>query len=286
MGDNSGAAREGPTQQGEASLGYAGDAELERLNAPESPEGYEVTEDAQGRLVVTHHGKVRADLVAEKMEEWEEEEEEEDEEFDEDDEEEDDDDEAQYTTQRELQLLEQFDKESPSPVPFKPAKVSKDAFLHLGQSGATIAAGNYEGVVIDRLKFLAERTQDSFRYPPHLARQMLEGKFVAFQDEKEKAKVLAAAKFAKRHPEKAFKPLEQKTQDALLDRLVRGRYGDVNAAPHKNDVLNHIERSTLLNTSYLQSDGQKFLRKVSSLLPSQAAARPGGKAGGRPQARK
>ncbi|KAJ9625013.1 hypothetical protein H2203_004964 [Taxawa tesnikishii (nom. ined.)] len=229
----------------------------------------------------------------------------EEEEFDEDEDEDEDDDESGpsgYSTLQELQMLEQFDKEEITAVPFDPEPVTREEYLQLGQGGATIAGGNYEGVVADRLKLLAEQIQDDFRYAPDIAKRMMKGEFISFKDEDEKAAVLAAAAiYAENNASKIaeqrggeeevekfehdFAPVSAQTQNATFDKLVRGTYGDLHANPHKHEVLNQIARSTLRNSSYLAADGAKLLKKVSSLLPSQAAARPAARQG-RPAPRK
>lgn len=176
------------------------------------------------------------------------------------------------STQHELILLEQFDKQDITAVPFEPESVTKDDYLKLGQGGATIAAGNYEGVVEDRLRLLAEPTQDNFRHAPDIALRMLKGNFVSFKDEKEKAAVVAAAEKHAHLRTDAFEPVPKKGQDALFDKLVRGSYADPSLAPHKQSILNDVVRNTLRNSTYLEKDQSKLFRKIRSLLPSEAAA--------------
>lgn len=176
------------------------------------------------------------------------------------------------STQHELILLEQFDKQDITAVPFEPESVTKDDYLKLGQGGATIAAGNYEGVVEDRLRLLAEPTQDNFRHAPDIALRMLKGGFVSFKDEKEKAAVVAAAEKHAHLRTDAFEPVPKKGQDALFDKLVRGSYTDPSLAPHKQSILNDVVRNTLCNSTYLEKDQSKLLKKIRTLLPSEAAA--------------
>ncbi|GAB7356706.1 hypothetical protein MBLNU459_g7412t1 [Dothideomycetes sp. NU459] len=191
------------------------------------------------------------------------------------------------TTAHELTLLEQFDKEQIGSVAFEPAPVTREEYLHLGQGGATIAGNNFEGVVEDRLKLLAESTQDGFRWAPDIAARMMKGQFVSFESEAEKADVVAAAeRYAQNRAdayseqkggeavekrEFDFAPVVQKSQAAVVDKLVRGKYGDLNAAGYKQDVLNHIARNTLRNPTYLEDDGNKLLKKIRSLLPAETA---------------
>lgn len=179
------------------------------------------------------------------------------------------------STQHELVLLEQFDKQDITPVSFEPEAVTKEEYLKLGQGGATIAAGNYEGVIEDRLQLLAEHTQDGFRWAPDIAHRMVKGGFVSFKSEEEKAAVLAAATLVN-DPAKAgtrtFSPLAKSNQDSIVNKLVRGTYTDPKATPHKQAVLNDVVRNTLRNPTYLASDQSKLLNKIRSLLPAEKAA--------------
>lgn len=205
------------------------------------------------------------------------------------------------STTHELALLEQYDKEQITPVPFSPDPVTRETYLQLGQGGATIAANNFEGVLEDRLKLLSERYQDSFRWAPDMAARMMKGHFVSFSSAEEKIAVTAAAeKYAQNRAdayaeqkgveevekkEFGFSPVAQKSQSVIIDKLVRGKYGDLNATSHKQDVLNQIARNTLRNPTYLDEDGNKLLRKIRSLLPSETAPAPVAR-GPAPKARK
>lgn len=174
------------------------------------------------------------------------------------------------STQHELVLLEQFDRQDITPVPFDPEPVTKDHYLKLGQGGATIAAGNYEGVLEDRLRLLAEPTQDGFRWAPDIASRLNKGSFVSFNDHDEKSQVLAAGR--QRSMGAKFSQVSVKTRTAIFDKLVRGTYTPLNAAAHKQPVLNDIIRNTLRNSTYLEQDQTKLLKKIRSLLPSETAA--------------
>lgn len=318
MGDNVSSDQEGPGAQGEGSISGARDpvrqVTFRRVSVKESDKA-----SNEGKLVVTREEEdgptsywvsdaVMNDQeyasVGSRMEEdgtltvslepatGEEEE------MDEDEEEEDQDDEVGEedldpgnSTQHHMALMEQFDKQDVGNVAFDPDPVTRDEYLRLGQGGATIAAGNYEGVIEDRIKTLTELTQDGFRYPPHLAKRLQSGEFVSFEDEEERDAVLRAFRThdvmspypklqkteksaAEMKPRNKFAPLSEASQKVMLDKLVRGKYGDMKATPYKHDILNHVARSTLQNGTYLSEDGNKFLKKVQSLLPAQVVARP------------
>lgn len=173
------------------------------------------------------------------------------------------------STANELTLLEQFDKQDVTPVPFEPEAVTRDEYLKLGQGGATIAGGNFAGVIEDRIKQVAEPTQDEFRYAPDIAKRMIKGELVSFKDEKEKADVLATIK----KEDFDFSPIPSNSQNVMFDKFVRGAYSDLNAAPQKNKILTEVARTISRNGSYLNKDSTKLLRKIGSLLPSEAAAR-------------
>ncbi|KAI4719160.1 hypothetical protein E4T48_04653 [Aureobasidium sp. EXF-10727] len=173
------------------------------------------------------------------------------------------------STANELTILEQFDKQEVTAVPFSPAPVSASEYLKLGQGGATIAAGNFAGVIEDRIKIVAEAQQDDFRYAPDIAKRMIKGNLVSFKDEAEKAAVLATVK----KQDFAFAALNANSQSVMFDKFVRGAYPDPKAALHKNKVLNEVARTISRNGTYLAKDSTKLLRKIGSLLPSEAAAR-------------
>ncbi|THV86643.1 hypothetical protein D6D13_00854 [Aureobasidium pullulans] len=173
------------------------------------------------------------------------------------------------STANELTILEQFDKQDVTAVPFEPETVTRDEYLKLGQGGATIAAGNFAGVLEDRIKIVAEATQDEFRYAPDIAKRMIKGELVSFKDEQEKADVLATIKKGGFE----FSAIPSTSQNVIFDKFVRGAYPDLEAAPHKNRVLNEIARTISRNSTYLNKDSTKLLRKIGSLLPSEAAAR-------------
>ncbi|KAH0372906.1 hypothetical protein KCU65_g822, partial [Aureobasidium melanogenum] len=173
------------------------------------------------------------------------------------------------STANELTILEQFDKQEVTAVPFEPETVSRDEYLKLGQGGATIAAGNFAGVIEDRIKIVAEAQQDEFRYAPDIAKRMIKGELVSFKNEEEKAAVLATVK----KEDFKFSALSSNSQNVMFDKFVRGAYPDLKAAPHKNKVLNEIARTISRNSTYLDKDSTKLLRKIGSLLPSEAAAR-------------
>lgn len=195
------------------------------------------------------------------------------------------------TFQGDLAQMEQFDRDDISAVVFDPAEVSREDLLHSGRGSATITAGNFEGVVQDRIKMLTDTTQDGTRWAPEMAKRMMRGGLVSFKSEEEKAAVVEAAKdYAYRLRRSAsnvrkglpdvvaeheFAPLPARMQTSIVDRYVRGRHTDVKAKPHGSEVLNHVRASLARNNTYLGRDGAVFLRRVEGLLAgSRAATKP------------
>lgn len=194
--------------------------------------------------------------------------------------------------QHDLHMLEQYDREDVTAVPFTPAHVTpaeiREQYLHSGRGTATISASNFEGVVQDRIKMLTEMRQADFRYAPDMAKKMMRGGLISFNSEEEKAEVVAAAKdYAYKLNKSAnkarkgeegvteheFAPLPQATQDAILARYVRGRYWDMEKKRFKSEVLNRVSVNVAKNNTYLGRDGAVFLKKVQGLVAPQEGAR-------------
>ncbi|GAB7363543.1 hypothetical protein MBLNU230_g3810t1 [Neophaeotheca triangularis] len=212
---------------------------------------------------------------------------------DKDDEDADDEGSGPYSRQYELNLLEQFDRQEVGSVPARADPTTREGFLQLGQNGSIIVANNFEGVVEDRIRIIAEPTQDGFRHPPYLAQKLLNGGLIRFESHEEKDAVIAAAReiaerrgriIAKRKGEDEplepinfdFAPLPEAVREATVDKMVKGKYDEEGLLSGKSKypkqpVLDGIARMTLKNGTYLSDDGERFLKKVQSLLPSQAA---------------
>lgn len=261
MGANQSVGRESAFTQSPGRPVRAGEAPDE-MQSEHSPEGAVLDPEQGGETVLDNFGAGAQGQLEPKEEAQEE---------DEDDQSNDElgPDPMGESTANELVILEQFDKQDVTAVPFAPEAVTRDEYLKLGQGGATIAAGNFAGVIEDRIRIVAEATQDEFRYAPDIAKRMIKGELVSFKDEKEKADVLATVK----KEDFAFAAIPANSQTVMFDKFVRGAYPDLNAAPHKNKVLNEIARTISRNSTYLNKDSTKLLRKIGSLLPSEAAAR-------------
>lgn len=133
-------------------------------------------------------------------------------------------------------------------APVKPSILRHQDLLHSGAGVSTIAGGNFEGVVRDRIKAA------SFPYSPDAQPTKL-----------------------------AAYNMDGILKEQIVKRLVRGIYDrrEVFAGDKfpKQRTLNDVARMTLLNGSYKSEDGGRLLEKVKSLLPvPRAAAQTKGKA--------
>lgn len=133
----------------------------------------------------------------------------------------------------------------PKPTPIKPTTHKHHDLLHAGSGASTIAGGNFEGVIRDRIKATSFPHNPSAE--PHRWHTKGNGMKTDFKEH-------------------------------IVNKLVRGQYdrrdllGGKKFA--KQPVLNDVARMMLLNGSYLASDGRKLLGKVRSLLPKPVAAAP------------
>ncbi|GAB7341542.1 hypothetical protein MBLNU457_7756t1 [Dothideomycetes sp. NU457] len=168
----------------------------------------------------------------------------------------------------ELHLLEQFDKEDVTDVYFKPDTVSKEAFLQLGQGGATIAANNGLGMIEDRLKLLGEPEQDGIRVARHMRKRLRAGHLVSLANVQERNEI------NKDQNKTKWAALPKQFGTTLVDRMVRGQYADIHAKPHAQQELNHVGMNMIRNGTYLAKDGERFLKKVQSLLPTETESTP------------
>jgi len=170
--------------------------------------------------------------------------------------------------QHQLHLLEQYDKEDVTDVYFKPDKVTKSHFRNLGQGGATIAANNGAGMIRDRLKLLGATEQSDISVNRHIRQRLRAGHLVSLKNVQERSEI------NKDQNKTQWARLPEQFGTTLVDRMVRGQYADMTAKPHQQHVLNHVGMSTIRNGTYLAKDGERFLKKVQSLLPKESADRP------------
>ena len=182
------------------------------------------------------------------------------------------------------------------PPTIQPGTPSSADLLSGTYSPATIAGAGFESVIENRMKTVAGPGQQDARDPRYLAQKMMSGQFVRFASREERAAVEEQAKkiAERRSRERArqkglsseevqptannyeFNPLPDGVRKAMVDRMVMGTYDPKDflggKQNYKQPVLNEIAKMTLRNETYLSGDGDRFLRKVQSLLPAAPAA--------------
>lgn len=189
-------------------------------------------------------------------------------------------------------------------VPFSPASLSKEYYLTQPPNGSTIADGQYEGVMNSHIRTVVEPAQDqSKRETQMLVQKLRDGQMVRFESKEERQAVVEAVWESKRpsrvnglgeaargreaffqrqtldersdatkkaNPIPFFRPLPKAVRANIVDRVVKGVYDAEGRldGKHKQPVLNEIAKMTMKNGTYLIADGDRFLRKVQSLLPA------------------
>lgn len=121
--------------------------------------------------------------------------------------------------------------------PIQPNTLTHHDFLHSGQAASTIAGGNFEGVIRDRLKAV------SIPHSPDAN--------------------------PSRRP---WNHMNEGLRKHIVKQLVEGKYDETgvlngNSSSPKQPVLKDVANLTMLNASYLPRDGERLLEKVRSLLP-------------------
>ncbi|KAK5120360.1 hypothetical protein LTR85_006299 [Meristemomyces frigidus] len=179
-------------------------------------------------------------------------------------------------------------------VPFEPASPMKDDLLLAGNNAATIAAANFEGVLNDRIRTVAEPGQlpsSSARSTHYLAQKLLSRQIVQFVDAEEKKAVIDECRHitgrggkmtdqerAAKGPDNPpyFEPLPEAVRKSLVGKMVNGVYDKdgllQGKQKHRQPLLNEVARITMRNGTYLGKDGDRLLKKVQSLLPAMQTA--------------
>lgn len=172
--------------------------------------------------------------------------------------------------------------------------LSKEDLLFSGHEASTLAGGNTRGVLADHLRMVAHPGEqaDSDRDPQRLATKMMAEQLVHFRSASEKA---ATEEFARKIAERRaknfakqqklssdeaqpeprdfhFAPVPEGERKSIIDMLGRGTY-DVEGLldgkqKYRQPLLNELAKGTMMNGTYMKSDGDRFLRKVQSLLPA------------------
>lgn len=177
--------------------------------------------------------------------------------------------------------------------------VSKEDLLNAGYETSTPTHGNMHRNLVDHIRMSAHPAQQSqtSRNPAQLAVKMMDGQFVHFESHAEKA---AAEEFARKIAERRaknyaqqqrlstdatqpeamnyhFAPMSESMRKSVIDRLGRGAYdaegllsGQALPKYKAQPLLNSLAQQALKNATYTTQDGDRFIRKVQSLLPRSA----------------
>ena len=186
----------------------------------------------------------------------------------------------------------------PVPETVEPSKsLSREDLLHSGYETSTPAGGDMQGTILDHLRLVAHPGEQpsSERDPQQLAVKMMAGQLVHFHSSGEKAAAEEhAKKIAQRQTQRhaqqrkissdeaqpqpkphEFHAVSESARAGIIDALARGLYDPEGllqgTQKYKNQpLLNQLAQQTLKNGTYSNKDGDRFLRKVQSLLPRAA----------------
>jgi len=181
----------------------------------------------------------------------------------------------------------------PSGTPFESTMPTQEQLLLSGSNTSTMAGANFESVLNNRIRTSTDPSYSSSRRSiPELAHRLARAKIVQFESKDEQKAVENllrehhSRKWTIKDQQRAdkglgtdpyFRPLPKSVRNSLVQSVVKGVYdseGILNggAQKHKQPVLNEIAKMTMMNGTYLSGDGERFLRKVQSLLPAAVQA--------------
>ncbi|KAM3419680.1 hypothetical protein BST61_g3013 [Cercospora zeina] len=130
----------------------------------------------------------------------------------------------------------------PQGLPFRPHKTVAKHLLLRGRSAGTPTSSQPHAVVLDRYKLVTDPSRD----PSQRSARGL-------------------TKFSRE---------DRKT---LAAKLIAGKYDDQGVLAgeqvYKQALVNDLAKKTMINSTYLKQDGERFLKKVQSLLPAAQPAR-------------
>ena len=277
MGDNDPVSREGPTGQG---IGKAvatdedvPDSSIMARGARSRHEVVEEPEPAGGGVAVV--GTPREGRQTARLAEQDEEEVDEDEEAEE---------EAPVQTSRRVPLPI-LDTVEPSRA------LAKVDLLHRGYQTSTPAGGDMQSTLFDHMQMIAHpgETPSSDRDPQQLALKVLKGQLVHLHSARERAVVERTVRGITHGPKRSkdpktyeFAPVAEGARKSIVDKLARGVYDPEGllqgTQKYKSQpLLNQLAQQALKNGTYVSSDGDRFLRKVQSLLPRDVQTQKGAK---------
>jgi hypothetical protein len=176
--------------------------------------------------------------------------------------------------------------------PKDPHEMFRTDLLHTGNGASTIGAANFAGVFQDHFKIVAEpcQTPSAERDLDMLAKKLRSGQIVRFTSSQERRAVAGKireyneqwhrltdaerkrASLSQRKPYSLPGKMSAPYRGRTIDRLVRGSYDSDGVLDgtkeYRQPVLQQIAKATMLNGTYLGSDGDRLLKKVESLLPA------------------
>lgn len=138
---------------------------------------------------------------------------------------------------------------------YAPVGFTKKELLRSGEGTATIAAGNFEGVVEDRI-------QHAF-FPGRRA-----GVSVSKAQDGQKVEQGQVVRESRNGRKRVAKGsvLGESTRKAIVGRLVQGKYGEKVLQGEKANTVDEVRKRLLLNGTYLRSDARKLVEKVQGFL--------------------
>lgn len=173
--------------------------------------------------------------------------------------------------------------------------LEKAGLLYAGHETATAASADLHGVVTDHLRLVAQPGQlGTTRNTKHLARKMMSGQLVHFTSEEEKnatedhASDIARAQANRIAGQRKdgsrearnyhFAPVSDGIRKSLIDRMAAGVYDRDDLLrgkeKYRQPLLNQIARETMMNSTYMKADGDRFALKVQTLLPAMQTQKP------------
>ncbi|KAI9769284.1 MAG: hypothetical protein M1835_006731 [Candelina submexicana] len=185
----------------------------------------------------------------------------------------------EHTEAEKAYLNEKELSNKPKEVPHEPTEITLESLIG---NGPAIPLGEFgmRDTLTDRMITAARRRPGQFVMLDHLAKRLIDGKFVRFESEEEKAQVIKlvddmnaekANKLTDRkgeivQKEKAgFETIDNESRGQIMEKLFAGRYPAVKAG---NNILADTLKTVNRNESYMPDDREKLMRKVTELMRS------------------
>lgn len=141
---------------------------------------------------------------------------------------------------------------------YAPQKMDVKALLRRGEGTATIAGGNYAGVIEDRVHHVVEPGRRSGNVTKE-GQKAEQGQFV---------RVLKARDEATQAQQKKY-TLKEEVRESIVGKLVKGNFDRTlvrREGQKKAHPVDEIRRKLAINGTYLEVDKKKLLDKVRSFL--------------------